>query len=298
MKSYLQKTKQMLGTSSLPPGRESPLGPSIRITKRDGANSIGQALTIIFNKSLIDVEVPLDWKLANVVPVFKKGDRETIENYKPISLTSIVSRIMEKLIKHKLVEFLDKYKLILKSQHGFTNRRSCLTNLLEYLEYVTDIIDQGDSADVIYLDFSKAFDKVSHSGLLKKLWKIGVRDKLLKWLGNWLVGRKQRVVLNGAESDWVDVTGGAPQGSVLGPLLFIIYANDLELGVNCRIFKFADDSKMVVRLRNIEDNFNGQRGLERLTGWADKWDMVFNESKCKVIHMGTSNVNFSYSMNN
>ena len=107
--------------------------------------------------------------------------RETIENYRPISLTSIVSRIMEKLIKQKLVEFLDKYKLILKSQHGFTNRRSCLTNLLEYLEYVTDIIDQGDSADVIYLDFSKAFDKVSHSGLLKKLWKIGVRDKILKW---------------------------------------------------------------------------------------------------------------------
>ena len=127
---------------------------------------------------------------------------------------------------------------------------------------------------------------------------------MLGWISNWLLGRKQRVVLNGEESDWTDVTSGVPQGSVLGPLLFILYANDLDLGINCRIYKFADDTKLVVRIKkkNIEsksyvDNINGQKNLTKLVGWSDRWDMQFNESKCKVLHLGSNNPNFSYSMN-
>ena len=138
---------------------------SSRILK-EGVDSISLALTIIFNKSLSDANVHEDWKMANVVPIFKKGDKELVDNYRPISLTSVVVRILEKAIKHELVEFLNRYKLIVRSQHGFTNKKSCLTNLLEYLEYVTEIIDAGNSADVVYLDFSKAFDKVSHNKLV------------------------------------------------------------------------------------------------------------------------------------
>ena len=280
-----------------------PDGISARILK-EGVDSLSYALTKIFNKSLADSVVPDDWKLANVVPIHKKGDKEVVENYRPISLTSIVCRIMEKAVKHELLGFLNNYKLIRKSQHGFTNNRSCLTNLLEYLEYVTSILDSEDSADVIYLDFSKAFDKVSHRKLIRKLWSYGIRGSLLGWISNWLLGRKQRVVLNGEESDWTDVTSGVPQGSVLGPLLFILYANDLDLGINCRIYKFADDTKLVVRIKkkNIEsksyvDNINGQKNLTKLVGWSDRWDMQFNESKCKVLHLGSNNPNFSYSMN-
>ena len=144
------------------------------------------------------------------------------------------------------------------------------------LEYVTNIIDKRDSADVVYLDFAKAFDKVVHKKLLRKLWGYGIRGNLLNWIGSWLIGRKQRVVLNGEESDWIDVTSGVPQGSVLGHLLFIIYANDLELGIDCRVFKFADDTKMVVHVKSFEDSMKGQKSLEKLEGWASKWGMQFN----------------------
>ena len=274
-----------------------PDGISSRILK-EGVDSISYALTKIFNKSLTNnSEVPADWKLANVVPIFKKGNKEDISNYRPISLTSIVCRIMEKIIKHELEGFLDKYKLIIKSQHGFMKKRSCLTNLLEYLEYVTNIVDKGDSVDVVYLDFSKAFDKVSHRKLIRKLWSYGIRGNLLGWISSWLIGRKQRVVLNGEESDWINVTSGVPQGSVLGPLMFILYANDLELGIDCRVFKFADDSKIVIRVRNTNDNIKGQKSLDKVVGWSDRWDMEFNESKCKVLHIGSNNPKFNYSMN-
>ena len=279
-----------------------PDGISARILK-EGVDSLSYALTKIFNKSLADSVVPDDWKLANVVPIHKKGNRELVENYRPISLTSVVCRIMEKVVKYELTGFLNSYKLIRKSQHGFTKNRSCLTNLLEYLEYVTSIVDSGDAADVVYLDFSKAFDKVSHRKLIRKLWSFGIRGSLLGWISNWLLGRRQRVVLNGEESEWADVTSGVPQGSVLGPLLFILYANDLELGIDCRVYKFADDTKMVVRLKkenivskNYVDNRFGQKNVDKLVGWSDRWDMQFNASKCKVLHLGSNNPKFGYSM--
>lgn len=273
-----------------------PDGVSNRILK-EGIDSLSLALTLIFNKSLTEAVIPNDWKLANVVPVFKKGNREVVSNYRPISLTSVVCRLLEKVIKIKLINFLDRFKLINKTQHGFTNKRSCLTNLLEYVDYVTNIINNGDTADVVYLDLSKAFDKVSHSKLIQKLWRYGIKNSLLNWIRDWLTDRKQRVVLNGEYSDWIAVTSGVPQGSVLGPLLFTMYINDLELGLSNKIFKFADDTKLVITINDFKDNFKGQKDLDKLVGWCNRNDMNFNTQKCKVLHMGHKNSHFNYNMN-
>jgi len=233
---------------------------------------------------------------VNVVPIFKKGNKEEVENYRPISLTSVVGRIMERVIKYELVEFLNKYNVIVDSQHGFRNNRSCLTNL-EYIEHVTNIIDKGDSADIVYLDFSKAFDKVSHEKLVRKLQGYGIQGNIFNWIRNWLLGRKQRVVLNGEDSEWVDVTSGVPQGSVLGPLLFTLYVNDLYSGIDCKLLKFADDIKMIIPISVLQDNINGQRSIDKLVGWSDRWDMKYNEGKCKILHLGNKNPNFNYTMN-
>ena len=273
-----------------------PDGISARVLK-EGIDSFSLALSIIYRKSLESSEVPNDWKIANVVPIFKKGSRDSAENYRPVSLTSVVCRVLERVIKVGMVEFLEEYKIILKSQHGFTKNRSCLTNLLEFLNYVTDKVDRGKPVDILYLDFSKAFDKVSHQRLIFKLWKVGIRGDLLEWIRNWLLGRKQREVLNGEKSSWHDVESGVPQGSVLGPLLFTLFVNDLDLGLDCRVYKFADDTKIVRVVENIQDCYNQQGNIDRLEGWGCKWKMEFNVKKCKVMHVGYSNINFGYIMN-
>ena len=146
-----------------------------------------------------------------------------------------------------MVRHLEENILLLSSQHGFLSGRSCLTNLLEYLEYITSEIDNKKPVDVVYLDFSKAFDKVAHQRLILKLQNIGFGSTVCKWIVDWLKNRKQRVRLNGAYSDWAEVISEVPQGSVLGPLLFLVYVNDMDQGIDSRISKFADDTKSFMR---------------------------------------------------
>ena len=149
--------------------------------------------------------MPEDWKLANVTAIHKKGPKDIVSNYRPVSLTSQVCKVMEAIIRDSIVEHLKRHKLIKESQHGFTRGRSCLTNLLKFLEEVTRFVDKGYPVDVIYLDFSKAFDKVPHKRLLLKIRSLGIGEKISSWIEDWLANRKQRGVVHGCESAWLPV---------------------------------------------------------------------------------------------
>ena len=215
-----------------------------------------------------------------------------------MSLTSVCCRMMEAILKDDIVTHLEKTGLIRKSQHGFMRGKSCATNLVSFLDKMTAALDEGEEADVVFLDFAKAFDKVPTRRLLKKLEAHGISGKVLKWITSWLTGRRQRVVLNGKFSSWADVLSGVPQGSVLGPRLFIIFINDLDMEVvgEVTISKFADNTKLAQTSVDTKGREELQSTLDNMVRWADRWGMQFNVAKCKVMHLGPKNVKHPYFM--
>jgi hypothetical protein len=261
-------------------------------------DEIASPLATIMKKSLKEGAVPEDWRSANVTPIFKKGQKADPGNYRPVSLTSVSCRLMESLVKDQIVRHLERNGLIRSTQHGFMRGRSCTTNLLSFFEKITAAIDGGKAVDVIYLDFAKAFDTVPHERMKKKLRAHGVGGGLFRWIAAWLSGRKQRVVLNGHESSWEEVLSGVPQGSVLGPLLFTIFINDLDLAVTDMemLNKFADDTKVGRVIESDDDRKGLQQALDRLIDWSQKWGMMFNVRKCKVMHIGRRNERAEYKM--
>ena len=261
---------------------------------KECSDEVVEPLTLIFNKSIKECKVPNDWKTANVTPLFKKGSKKDPGNYRPVSLTSIPGKMLESIMKKQMVKYIENNSLLKNTQHGFLSGRSCLTNLLEYLEYVTCKIDEKKPVDVIYLDFSKAFDKVPHARLLMKLKNMGFETSITNWIKEWLSERTQRVVLNGSYSDWAGVCSGVPQGSVLGPLLFLVYVNDMDCGLEANISKFADDTKIFHEVSSLEDCEMLQTCLDKLKEWSETWQMQFNASKCKVLHFGKKNKEHSY----
>ena len=181
-------------------------------------------------------------------------------------------------------------------QHGFLKGKSCVTQLLEFLEDITDMRDRGETIDIIYLDFCKAFDKVPHKRLMKKLYNYGIRGNILNWVADFLKDRIQRVVVNGEKSDWRRVTSGIPQGSVLGPVLFLIFINDLPDQLDCFIKLFADDAKLYSIVRSPEQSGNLQRNLVEAGDWALRWNMFFNHKKCKHLQVGNKSEQNTYTM--
>ena len=253
-------------------------------------------LARVFNLSLKEGVVPFEWKEANIIPLFKKGSRNKSENYRPVSLTSVICKLLDRLIKDHMVDFLVKHKLLNSSQHGFLKARSCLTNMLCFLEEITKWIDVGSPVDIIYLDFQKAFDKVPHQRLLLKLKAHGIGDSITDWIEQWLTDRRQRVVVDGEVSNWKSVLSGVPQGSVLGPILFLIYINDLDDSITSNVLKFADDTKLFRKVNTDGDKQHLQNDLDRLVKWSEKWQTLFNFGKCKCLHTGHGNLNVNYKM--
>jgi len=263
---------------------------------KEVSEELGGILAHIMEQSMVTGVIPQDWRDALIVPIFKKGSRNEAKNYRPVSLTSIVCKVMERIIKEGMIEHYEKYSVILNSQHGFTKGRSCLTNLLDFFEEMYKKMDEGKAVDIVYLDFAKAFDKVPHKRLGKKLEASGIGGNLLKWLKQWLSDRRQKVGIRGKYSKWSRVGSGVPQGSVLGPLLFVVFINDIDSGIVSKISKFADDTKMGRGVDTKEEADVLRKDIEGLHRWAEEWQMMFNTEKCSVMHMGKTNKKFQYEM--
>ncbi|KAL5254844.1 hypothetical protein ACHWQZ_G014324 [Mnemiopsis leidyi] len=252
-----------------------------------------EAVTQLFVKCSETGTLPDIWKSASVVALFKKGTKSDPLNYRPVSLTCILCKVYEKLVREHLLDFLEER--ISKHQHGFVKGKSCLSNLLETFDNILNLLDEGVPVDLLYFDFSKAFDTVPHFRLLSKLEGFGIKGKVLEIIKYFLTERTMRVCVEGQWSDVKHVLSGVPQGSVLGPLLFILYVNDLPDIVKNKIKLFADDLKLIC---NANDYRSIADDILELEIWESIWGLKFNPSKCKVVHVNfNNNPNVKYSLN-
>ena len=270
-------------------------GISIKMIKICG-ESIIPPLMIIFNNSLLTGAFPENWKRGNIVPVHKKESKNLAKNYRPISLLPICGKIFEKLIYNSLFEYLKANDILVKNQSGFISGDSCISQLLCITHDIYKAFDGNPSLEVrgIFLDISKAFDRVWHEGLLFKLKRIGIDGQLYMLLKNYLTNRKQRVVLNGKSSSWAHIKAGVPQGSVLGPLLFLIYINDLPDGLKCNAKLFADDTSIFSIVTDINESCHElNNDLLKINNWAHQWKMSFNPDPNKQ----AAEVIFSHKLN-
>lgn len=255
------------------------------------ASSLARPLTLLFQQSLDEGVLPAQWLMATVVPIFKrKGKSCEPANYRPVSLTAACCRLFESLLKEPMVEFLETNGLISNAQHGFRSKKSTLTNTLEGMLEWFEALKAGDIVHSIFLDFAKAFDTVSHPKLLHKLVSYGISGKVLAWIKAFLSGRTQRVRVDDALSSEVPVTSGVPQGSVLGPILFLIYVNDIvdvTAGAACSLF--ADDAKVSVRCdKHTATDPALLQALTKIQEWSKTWQLSLSLPKCQIFCFGAA----------
>ena len=264
---------------------------------KECADSIAPGLTLIFQRSIDTGTLPDTWLKANVSSVFKKGNKHLAENYRPISLTSVVSKLLEHVICKRILCHLEDIGILTNLNHGFRSWYSCETQLLVTTNDLLKSQDKGIQVDVAVLDFSKAFDTVPHEKLLYKLKKYGIEGPLHAWLSNFLTKRYMRVVLEGTFSNEVPVISGVPQGTVLGPLLFLCHINDLPDRVKSQIRLFADDCLMYREIKTHLDHTILQNDLQCLESWAEDWGMHFNAKKCYILSI-KNKLPHAYTLNN
>ena len=247
---------------------------------KEAAPSISPSLTKLINLSLSSCRVPKAWKKANVLPIHKKNEKAVMNNYRPISLLSCVSKILERVVfKHVFNYFRDNF-LITVYQSGFIPGDSTVNQLVQLYHMMCDAVDKKKELRIVFCDISKAFDRVWHAGIICKLDAMGIKGPLLKWFNNYLQDRYQRVVIGGACSSWENIQAGVPQGSVLGPLLFLVYINDISRVVNSNIRMFADDTALFITVDDpVEAATVLNTDLQSISQWADQWLVTFSPPK-------------------
>ena len=251
---------------------------------REGASILKLPLCLLFNLSLSTCRFPTQWKLANVTPVFKKDNPSKVNNYRPISLISVLGKVMERCIYKHVYNFLLKNSIITPHQSGFTPGDSAINQLLSLTNEFGKALDEGKEIRVVFCDISKAFDRVWHKGLLNKLENIGIQGSLLLWIKNYLTDRKQRVVIESAHSKWRTIKAGVPQGSILGPLFFIIFINDIVTEIHSSIKLFADDTSLYVIVDNPRESaITLNNDMATIHAWSTKWLVNFNPQKTETM---------------
>nr|VZI32895.1 unnamed protein product [Spirometra erinaceieuropaei] len=250
------------------------------------ADALSKPLSVLFHTSFETGYLPANWKSAWITPLYMGGSRVSANKYRSVIHTSICCKIMEKIIKQQLMQFLELNHLLSDFQHGFHKNRSCVTNLLYCLEHWTRAVDRGDMVHVIYIDFKLAFDSVPQHRLLCKLSRSGVRGKLLMWIRSFLIGRSQAVHVSDQQSAEIAFRSGVPQGSVLGPTWFLVYVNDCANELNCDVALFADDINIWSTIQSEVDEARLQTNLDHLEQWSKDWLLPFNVNKCNFLRVG------------
>lgn len=242
-----------------------------------------QPLVIIFNESLKNGVFPELWKRSSLKPIFKKGSRSNIENYRGIAKLPTIAKFFEYLVNLKLTKSIENK--ITPQQHGFMRKRSTSSNLTEFSQYVHKSINGATQVDVLYTDFSKAFDTLNHEKLLRKLNDFNIPSNLINWIKSYLSNRKQFVSYGNCNSSEFVINSGVPQGSHIGPTLFLLFINDIvnDIGEDVFISLFADDLKIAKEIKNNDDTRKLQLAIDKLNHWCDSNDLHLNLSKCSIM---------------